>query len=117
MTAPRDDGVFIAHMRGAIARVRSYLDGVDHATFVSSSLLQDAVIRQIQIVGEAAARLSPAYRQSHPSVEWNRVIGMRHKLVHDYFEVSIERVWITAVKELAVLEEHLGTPPEHDGIA
>jgi uncharacterized protein with HEPN domain len=107
MSVPRDDGVFLDDIKTAISRIASYLDGVDEEAFFESTLLQDAVIRQLEIVGEAAKRLSPTHRDAHPSIPWKDVIGMRAKLAHDYMTVDLQVVWDTARRDLPTLRQKL----------
>ena len=68
MSAPRDDGVFVEHIRDAINRIESYVRGITEQDFLNTPLVQDAVIRQIQLIGEAAKRLTPAFRSRTASV-------------------------------------------------
>jgi uncharacterized protein with HEPN domain len=107
MSARRDDSVYLDHIRDSISRVASYLDGIDEAKFMRTPLIQDAVMRQIQIIGEAANRLSAEYTASTAAIPWRDITGMRHKLVHDYMGVDLEAVWETAVRDLPALRAEL----------
>lgn len=107
MSGQRDDSVYVAHIREAAERIGEYLRGLTEIQFYDTPLVQDAVIRQIQIIGEAARRLSPDFRASTPDVPWADIAGMHNKLVHDYMGVDLEAVWDTAVTDIPVLLERL----------
>ncbi len=81
--APPEDRLYLNHILDAIARIESYLAGVDAVRFRSTFLLQDGVIRQLEIIGEAAKRLSDTSRELTPAVPWRKIMGMRNKLTHD----------------------------------
>ena len=99
-----NDIVYLQHILDAIAKVEAYLRGVDEPAFSKNPLIQDGVIRQIEIIGEAAKHLSLKSMSKHPRIPWQDIAGMRDKLVHDYFGVDIETVWLTAVEDLPVLK-------------
>jgi len=100
----RDDAVYLEHVRDAISKVQTYLAGIDEATFRAQSLLQDGVIRQLEIIGEAVKRLSPTTRGLAAQIPWSAIAGMRDKLIHDYFGVDLDQVWLTVTADLPTLE-------------
>jgi len=81
-----------------------YVQGIDEPQFKKQPLVQDGVIRQLEIIGEAVKRLSPAFRSSHTSVPWPDIARMRYKLIHDYFGVDIEKVWLTVQQDIPPLK-------------
>src|SRR5207302_9046254 len=99
-----NDSVYLQHILDAIAKVEAYLRGVDEPAFSKNPLIQDGVIRQIEIIGEAAKYLSLKSMSKHPRIPWQDIAGMRDKLVHDYFGVDIETVWLTAVDDLPIFK-------------
>jgi uncharacterized protein with HEPN domain len=102
--APPEDRLYLHHILDAIRRIESYLDGVDAQQFESTPLIQDAVIRQLEIIGEAAKRLSEPLRRATPVVPWREIMGMRNKLTHDYMGVDLDAVWLTARDDLSELK-------------
>ena len=80
-----------------------FVEGLDQEAFRKSKLHQHAVIRAIEIVGEAAGRLSPEFRSAHSDVPWREMTGMRHRLIHEYDKVSLEVVWAVVQDELPAL--------------
>lgn len=100
----RDEALYLRHILDAIARVEEYLQGLEEPAFSRNTLVQDGVIRQIEIIGEATRRLSTALRDRYPGIPWQDIAGMRDKLVHDYFGVDMEKVWLTAKDDLPTLK-------------
>jgi uncharacterized protein with HEPN domain len=103
----RDDSVYLKHIRDAIGKIQVYTRGVSESAFRSNTLIQDAVIRQIEIIGEATKRLSDRTRMLNPGVPWQDIAGMRNKLVHDYFGVDIEKVWLTVQIDIPALKKQI----------
>jgi uncharacterized protein with HEPN domain len=102
-----DESVYLRHILDAIVKVETYLQGIDESTFNQTTLVQDGVIRQIEIVGEAAKRVSEGLRAKYAHIPWQDIAGMRDKLIHDYFGVDIEKVWLTAVEDLPALKHEI----------
>lgn len=103
----RDNTVYLRHIRDSILRIEEYLEGVTESEFKHQTMVQDAVIRQIEIIGEAVKRLSESFRGSHPSIPWSDIARMRDKLIHDYFGVDIEKVWLTATEDIPHLKAEI----------
>ncbi len=102
-----DDKSFFLHIKESIKKIQEYTNSMDFKDFEKSTLLQDAVIRQLEILGEASKKLSEDFRSSHPSVPWKFIVGMRNRLIHDYFGVDIEAVWETVIKDIPFLKKEL----------
>jgi len=81
---PHDDRVYLQHIRDAARRIRQYVEGIDETSFKNNLLIQDGVIRQIEIIGEAAKHLSTTLRTSQSHIPWRDIMGMRDKLIHDF---------------------------------
>jgi len=103
----RDESVYLQHILDAIQKIETYLRGVDEATFAAQSLVQDGVIRQIEIIGEAVRHLSDELRAQNPHIPWQDIAGMRDKLIHGYFGVDIEKVWLTATQDIPTLKTQI----------
>jgi len=100
----RDDSVYLRHIRDAIAKIEAYLADVSESDFYKHSMVQDAVIRQLEIIGEAVRHISEELQNAHSEIPWQDIAGMRNKLIHDYFGVDIEKVWLTATEDIARLK-------------
>lgn len=103
----RTDKRYLQDIYDAIESINDFLKRKDKKTFEGDYLLQSAVFRQFEIIGEAASRLSKDFRKQHQEISWEKIIGMRHKMIHDYFEVSIDVVWNTYKIDLPVLKKEI----------
>lgn len=93
------DSVYTRHILDAISTIKEYLKEISNfEDFSKNKVFQDGFIRQLEIIGEAAKRLSKNFRNSHSDIPWDDICGMRDKLIHDYFGVDLKAVW-QAVKE------------------
>ena len=103
----KDDALFLRHILDSIDAIDGYTKGVTRVTFIQNAMLRDAVMRQLEIIGEAARNLSDAVRKAHPDVEWGQIIGMRNRLIHAYFQVDTELVWEIVSTDLPLLKRRV----------
>ena len=96
----RDDEAVLEDILAALERIMEYTVGMDSDTFLSDSKTQDAVIRNLEILGEAAKLLSTEAREMYPDIPWRDIAGTRDKLIHDYFGVNVDVVWGIVVNDL-----------------
>jgi len=103
-------------MRNDLARLLDILDAIDKIErrasggkdlFLTDELLQVWMIHHIQVIGEAASRLSTSLREGHPSIPWDDVVAMRNFLVHQYFGIDLEEIWDTVVTDVPRLKAEL----------
>lgn len=103
----KDPRVYLAHILECANKIERYLEGGKKA-FLDDTKTQDAVIRNFEIIGEAAKRIPDEYRRQHPHIPWSLMAGFRDVLIHDYEGVDPNRVWKIATRDL---------PPVRDAIA
>jgi uncharacterized protein with HEPN domain len=101
---PRDFRLYLDDMLDAIHQIRSYLQGMDEAAFAADRKTQDAVIRNLEIIGEAARNLPDNITQTAPEIEWRKVKGLRNILIHEYFGVNLPIIWDIVQNRLGPLE-------------
>jgi uncharacterized protein with HEPN domain len=101
-----DDQVYLAHIRDAIQRIEAYTSG-GREEFLADPMVQDAVIRNLEVIGEAVKGLSEPRRAANPDVPWKQIAGMRDVLIHHYFGVKLESVWQVVIEHLPPLGERI----------
>ncbi len=92
----KDDKIYVEHILQSIDRILKYISRKDRDSFTADHLTQDAVVRQLEIIGEATKRISMTLRNNNPDVPWSEMAGMRDILIHDYIDVDLDIVWRTA---------------------
>jgi len=105
---PRDFEVYLEDIRQAIGKIQSYTVGLTRNAFDQDDRTIDAVIRNLQIIGEAAKAIPDSIRAGYPNVEWKKIAGLRDILAHQYFEVDLDIIWDVLQNKLPELDRELG---------
>lgn len=99
----KDDAVYLRHLLECIARIEQYT-AQGRSAFLTSTLIQDGVLRNLQTLGQSVLKLSESLKASHPEVDWKSIVGFRNVLVHDYLGLSVARVWEIVEQDLPDLK-------------
>lgn len=109
------DPAYLWDMLDAAQRAREYVGGKDLDAYLDDGLVQSAVERVVEIIGEAARRVSPTFKENHPEIPWAKIVAQRNVLAHEYGDVDHSRVWALVVEHLpaliAKLEDVMPEPP------
>lgn len=109
----RDEALFL-DMFLALQRIERFTHGLREDEFLTNELVQSAVIREFQVLGEAARLVSEEARDRHPTIPWRIIAGMRNRLIHEYFDIRLDVVWTTIQRDLPQLIRHVAAavPPQ-----
>jgi uncharacterized protein with HEPN domain len=105
----RDVRLLLEDISDAVAKIERYVRGLDHDSFLASEMAIDSVVRNLEIMGEAASRLSPEFTAVHPDIAWAQIVGLRHRIVHEYFGIDVELIWQILQDDLPRLKRRLET--------
>lgn len=100
----KDDLLYLSHIKQAMDRIISYTNK-DRETFIKSTMMQDAVIRNFEVMGEATKRLSSQFREAHSQVPWSLMARTRDRIIHDYAGVRLDILWATIENDLIPLQK------------
>ena len=104
---PRDYKVSVDDILEAIAKIKRFTVGFDSKTFSDDEKTFDAVIRNLEVIGEAVKKIPEEIRTQYPTVEWKKIAGVRDILIHEYFGIDAEIVWDIIENKLPILESHV----------
>ncbi len=96
----KDDSIYLEHIENSLNKIITYSSDINREAFLENTQLQDACIRQIEIMGEATKRISDTFKEKHPEVPWKDMAGIRDKLIHDYIDVDLNIVYQTVAVDI-----------------
>ncbi|KAF0134515.1 MAG: hypothetical protein FD145_533 [Candidatus Saganbacteria bacterium] len=103
----KDDLAFIQHIQDEVKFILEATKGIDFENIITSEILKRAILRSLEIIGEAAKKVSNDFKAEHPSIKWKEMAGLRDKLIHFYFGVDWNTVWNVIVVEIPELKNEL----------
>ena len=103
----KKDEVYLKHILDEITKIEEFTKDVTKKEFFGNVEKQYAVVRALEVIGEAAKNLSRELKRKHPKVPWRNIAGMRDKLIHQYFGVDLELVWETIEKDIPILKKRI----------
>lgn len=103
----KDDLLYFLHIRDSIKKVLEYSSGVDEKSFLKNTMLQDALVRQIEIIGEASNKVSVNTRTKYSNIPWKQIIAMRNRIIHEYFGIRLDIVWDTVQNNIPSLKDDI----------
>ena len=103
----RHDDAYVLDMLLAAREATGFAANLSFDEFERHRMAQLAILKSVEVIGEAASRVSPGCKESHPQIPWSRIVGMRNRLVQGYFNVNLERVWETVKKDIPRLIRQL----------
>jgi uncharacterized protein with HEPN domain len=117
----RTDSERLTDILDAVQRIRRHVTSGDRQRFQDDEVLQSAVLRWFEIIGEASRGLTDQFRQGHQQVPWREISGMRNRVTHGYFDIDLDVVWNTIMNDLPMLEDAVASwlppgerpPPSH----
>ena len=101
----RRDNAYLLDILIAARKAMKFVEGIDRNEFEDDELIQNAVMRPLEIIGEASARISKEFRKTHTQIPWREMVGLRNRLIHEYFRIDFGAVWDTIQKDLPKLIE------------
>jgi len=102
----KDDCLYLEHILECIQKIEDYTE-MDEARFMDSSMIQDAVVRNLQVMAESTQRISEKIKSKYPDVEWRGIAGFRNILVHDYFGLDLGKIWEVIERRLPTLKTQI----------
>jgi uncharacterized protein with HEPN domain len=103
----REVSILIDDIISAIVKINRYTKGMSYNDFIDDPKTVDAVVRNLEIVGEAANRIPKSFQENHDQIEWHQIIGLRNRVIHDYFGIDYEIIWQVITDDIKKFKKNL----------
>ncbi len=103
----KDPLIFLQHVLDSIGDIEQFSKGLSKKGFLTNNLIQSAIVRKVEVIGEAIKHVPFSFRKKYPEVEWKKIAGTRDKLIHQYFGIDFDLLWDIVKKELPKLKKQV----------
>jgi uncharacterized protein with HEPN domain len=103
----RDPHLLVEDISTAIEKIDRYIGGIGRDAFMTDDKTIDSVVRNLEIIGEAARQMPDTFKEAHKEIPWNQIMGLRNRIVHDYFGLDLEIIWFIITSDLPDLKEKI----------
>ena len=107
METKKDPEIFLKHILESIKEIEKYSKNIALEKFLKTTEKQDAIIRRLEVIGEAIKNVPPSYKDKYPSIAWKKVAGLRDVLIHEYFGVDLDMTWEIIKKDIPILKKQI----------
>ena len=116
MNAQERDAAYLWDMHAAATNIQEFIRGINYDRFTNDKIIRYAVERQLEIIGEAAKRISVEFQKAHPEIPWQKMVALRNILAHEYGEIRLDRIWAICIGNIPELRDQLESliPPIDD---
>ena len=103
----RDYTLYLQDIIDAIDAIGSYINGLDYEQFIENPMVVDAVLRRLEVIGEAAKAIPPEIRKKNPDIPWTKIVGLRNIVIHRYFGIDEENIWEIVTVNIVQLKQQI----------
>lgn len=103
----KDPQIFLRHIRDSVELIENYSKNLTKSKFLKNATKQDALVRRIEIIGEATKNIPATFKNKYPKTPWKKIAGMRNKVIHEYFGVDLDLVWDVVKKDIPHLKREI----------
>ncbi|MEW6536896.1 MAG: DUF86 domain-containing protein [Candidatus Auribacterota bacterium] len=107
MSSERNTSIYLQDIITCCNKIQRYVGDISYSSFIANELLVDAVLRNLELIGEAVKQISPELRAAHDNIEWRKIAGLRDILIHEYFGIDHEIVWDVIKNKLPKLKKDI----------
>ena len=103
----KDNKIYLLDIKNSCSKILKYTKNKAENDFVKDHMLSDAVEKNLLVIGEASTKISIDFKKTNPQIDWKSIVGIRNKIIHEYFDINIDTIWLTVTKDIPVLKKQI----------